>query len=78
MFVVSANDILRLLDELESRTADDLESQRLDFKEWKSQSKVDAVDQVIEMAVCMANGGGGTVVFGASDCHQGSPSRCRH
>ncbi len=32
MFAVSANDILRLLDELESRIADDLESQRLDFK----------------------------------------------
>ena len=67
MFAVSANDILKLLDELESRIADDLESQRLDFKEWKSQSRVDAVDQVIEMAVCMANGGGGTVVFGVRD-----------
>jgi len=67
VFAVSANDILKLLDELESRIADDLESQRLDFKEWKSQSRVDAVDQVIEMAVCMANGGGGTVVFGVRD-----------
>jgi len=32
VFAASANDILKLLDELESRIADDLESQRLDFK----------------------------------------------
>lgn len=56
-----------LLDELDSRPADELEDQRLDFKEWNTRSISDAVDLVVEMAVCMANGGGGTVVFGVND-----------
>ena len=67
VFDISASDILKLLDEIEFHVADDLESQRLDFKEWKSQSRDDAVDQVVEVAVCMANGGGGAVVFGVRD-----------
>jgi len=39
----------------------------VDFKEWPERSREKAVDQVVEMAVCIANGGGGTVVFGVRD-----------
>ncbi len=63
----TAIEILSLLEELNSKTADDLEDQDLDFKEWKFRSLPDAIADVIEMAVCMANGGGGTVVFGVKD-----------
>lgn len=63
----SVNDIRSLLDELERLPADTLEDQDLDFKEWKTRSTADAVALVTEMAICMANGGGGTVVFGVND-----------
>lgn len=60
-------EIRSLLDELESQPADALEGQDLDFKEWNTRSIQDAVALVVEMVVCMANGGGGTVVFGVND-----------
>jgi ATP-dependent DNA helicase RecG len=60
-------EITRLLDELNAVKADDLEDQDLDFKEWDLNSLPDAIARVIEMAICMANGGGGTVVFGVRD-----------
>lgn len=60
-------DIAQLLDALNERPASSLEAQDLDFKEWNRRSMADAVDLVVEMAVCMANGGGGTVVFGVND-----------
>lgn len=63
----SADEIRDLLVELDDRPAADLEDQDLDFKEWNTRSMKDAVDLVIEMAICMANGGGGTVVFGVND-----------
>jgi ATP-dependent DNA helicase RecG len=56
-----------LLQELDSAPADSFEDQDLDFKEWIGRSREKGVDQVVEMAVCMANGGGGTVVFGVRD-----------
>jgi len=61
------SEIRSLLDELEHQPADALEGQDLDFKEWNTRSIQDAVALVVEMAVCMANGGGGTVVFGVND-----------
>lgn len=61
------SEIRSLLDELERRPADALEDQDLDFKEWNSRSMADAVRLVVEMAICMANGGGGAVVFGVND-----------
>lgn len=64
-------DIEALLPELEHCTADELESQDLDFKQWDTQSRDKAVKTVVQMAVCMANGGGGTVVFGVADRVQG-------
>jgi len=63
----SLDEIHRLLDRLDHQIADDLESQDLDFKEWKFRSIRDALAMVVEMAVCMANGDGGTVVFGVAD-----------
>lgn len=61
------DEIRSLLDELEHQPADALEGQDLDFKEWNTRSIQDAVALVVEMAVCMANGGGGTVIFGVND-----------
>lgn len=63
----SLDQIRELLDELEHATADTLEAQDLDFKEWKRGSVKEALDLVIEMAICMANGGGGSVIFGVND-----------
>ena len=63
----TVNDILELLDELERQPASELEDQDLDFKEWNTRSMRSAVGLVVEMAICMANGGGGTVVFGVND-----------
>lgn len=63
----NSSDILRLLEELERQNADSLEAQDLDFKQWNPRSLNDSVAMVVEMAVCMANGGGGTVVFGVND-----------
>ncbi len=60
-------DIRTILDDLERQPADALEDQDLDFKEWNTRSMADAVSLVVEMAICMANGGGGTVVFGVDD-----------
>jgi len=63
----SAAEISQLLDALDTTIADNLEDQELDFKEWDKKSIQKAAKTVIEMAICMANGGGGTVVFGVSD-----------
>jgi ATP-dependent DNA helicase RecG len=63
----NSSEIHELLNELEDRPAHELEDQDLDFKEWNPRSMSDAVSLVVEMAVCMANGGGGTVVFGVND-----------
>ncbi len=59
--------IEELLSELEHCTADELEDQDLDLKQWNERSMRDAINLVVEMAICMANGGGGTVVFGVAD-----------
>lgn len=63
----SPQEIRELLVRLDQVPADRLETQDLDFKEWITRSREDAVAQVVEMAVCMANGGGGSVVFGVRD-----------
>ncbi len=56
-----------LLYQLDQDIADELEDQDLDFKEWDGTSLDKAVRKVIDWAICMANGGGGTVVFGVAD-----------
>ena len=63
----TTTEILRLLDDLERQNADSLEDQDLDFKQWDVRSMRASVDQVVEMAICMANGGGGTVALGVND-----------
>lgn len=63
----TVRDIEALLDELDIHVADELEDQDLDFKQWNTASMDKSVRLLIQMAVCMANGGGGTVVFGVAD-----------
>ncbi len=60
-------EIQELLEELNERPASEIEDQDIDFKEWKFKSINAAVEMVIDMAICMANGGGGTIVFGVND-----------
>ena len=60
-------EILNILEQLNNHIADDFEDQELDFKEWNEKSNNDAVKISVKMAVCMANGGGGLVVFGVRD-----------
>lgn len=64
--MLTKDDVYVLLDELENKIADELESQKLDFKSWKG-SIADNIKLIIENAVCMANGGGGSVIFGVAD-----------
>ncbi|MBP7074942.1 MAG: putative DNA binding domain-containing protein [Rhabdochlamydiaceae bacterium] len=59
--------IENLLAELDHYFADDLETQDLDFKKWDIDNLKHSVDLIVDMAICMANGGGGTVVFGIAD-----------
>jgi ATP-dependent DNA helicase RecG len=70
----TAANIEALLPELDHCIADELEDQDLDFKQWDLKSRDNAVKTVVQMAVCMANGGGGTVVFGVADRIQGRSS----
>ena len=73
----SRSEIDKLLVELEHRTADELEDQRLDFKEWVAGGMDRSIRSVVAAAVCMANGGGGTVVFGVADNRVGRESAVR-
>lgn len=66
-YMRTPDEVRLLLDDLDVVPADELEDQDLDFKEWIMRSRSDALNQVVEYAVCMANGGGGTVVFGVRD-----------
>lgn len=59
-------EVRALLPRLDEVPADALESQDLDFKEWPADDR-HAVRLAVEVAVCMANGGGGTVVLGVRD-----------
>ena len=70
----SKAEVLDLLDRLDDCVADDLEDQDLDFKEWDFHSLNKSVRTAVAAAVCMANGGGGTVVFGVADRRPGRDS----
>ena len=61
--------IHRLLNALEQQTADDLESQFLDFKPW--QGPKEDLRVACEYAACFANANGGVVIFGVSDKNEG-------
>ena len=59
-------EVRALLARLDVVPADAIESQDLDFKEWPGDDRK-LVRLAVEMAVCMANGGGGMVVLGVRD-----------
>lgn len=46
----TAQDVTELLDRLEKGVADDLEDQDLDFKQWDSKSRDNAVKTLVQMA----------------------------
>jgi ATP-dependent DNA helicase RecG len=69
MTIPATHDLLAMLDRLESATADDLETQWLDFKPW--QGGKDDMKVAVEYAACFANGEGGVVVFGVADRTRG-------
>lgn len=59
-------EIRSLLARLEAETADDLESEELEFKPWDSDPK--ALHRTLrEAVVCLANARGGTIVVGVRD-----------
>lgn len=60
-------DVLATLKKLERAKAETLEGQELEFKEWIAKSANDSVRLVVEACICMANGGGGTVVIGVKN-----------
>ena len=68
---------LVLSNALDRVTANEMEAQDLDFKEWSYRAKgfktqlKDNLKKMLQMAVCMANGGGGHVVFGIADSKKG-------
>jgi ATP-dependent DNA helicase RecG len=69
MTIPTDEDLLALLEHLDSAPADDLESQWLDFKPW--QGPKEDMKVAVEYAACFANGEGGAVVFGVADRTRG-------
>ncbi len=70
----SKSKIMNIICKLDNHVADDFEAQDLDFKQWNDRSREDNVKTMISYAVCMANGGGGSVVFGIADKVRGMDS----
>ena len=60
-------EVVDLLTKLDAVCADELESQTLDFKEWDRQGIKGAIALIVETVICLANGGGGTLVVGVQD-----------
>jgi|CXWL01.1.fsa_nt_gi ATP-dependent DNA helicase RecG len=60
-------EVLATLKKLDGAKATALEGQRIEFKEWIPKSVNDSVRLVTDACICMANGGGGTVVVGVKD-----------
>ncbi|MDI6720667.1 MAG: putative DNA binding domain-containing protein [Methanomicrobiales archaeon] len=65
MSIPTNSEIIALLNQLENTSADNLETQNLDFKPW-TDAKND-MRIAVEYTVCFANTTGGVVVFGVSD-----------
>lgn len=63
----SKSEIMEIIRQLEDHIADDFEAHDLDFKQWNDRCREENVKKMIRYAVCMANGGGGSVVFGVAD-----------
>lgn len=66
------SEIMRIIQQLDHHIADDFEAQDLDFKQWNFSAVEENVNKMIKYAVCMANGGGGSVVFGVADKVRGT------
>lgn len=66
MRIPSRENILEILDKLNEKTAEELESDTLEFKPWLSDPK-ENMKTAIEYAVCFANANGGLIVFGVKD-----------
>lgn len=64
--MVTKEEIIKILDKLETSNADNFESEELDFKQWEDDIK-DNQCIAIEMSVCFVNAKGGTIVFGVKD-----------
>ena len=62
----SKDDILKLLHVLDQNTAESLEDETLEFKQWISTPK-ELYKKIIEQVVCFANQNGGTIVLGVND-----------
>jgi hypothetical protein len=69
MAIPTNEEILSALGRLDSKVADDLESQWLELKPWQG-SKED-MKVAVEYAACFANAEGGVVVFGVADRTRG-------
>lgn len=63
--VYTPEKILSLLPLLDEQIADNLENENLDFKECPTEARLR--DLAKEMAVCLGNASGGTVVFGVKE-----------
>jgi ATP-dependent DNA helicase RecG len=61
----SPENILSLLPLLDEQIADNLETETLDFKECPTETKLRELAK--EMAICLGNASGGTVVFGVRE-----------
>src|SRR5690242_9551632 len=62
----SGQELRELLKRLDGSSADDLETETLEFKRWEPELR--AVHRMAsEAAVCLANARGGAVVFGVRD-----------
>lgn len=64
--VPTKEEILKVLDKLNYLTADDLETEELEFKPWRGVPKQNH-SVAAEYAVCLANAKGGIIVFGIDD-----------
>lgn len=67
--------ILKMLEELGGKTADDLEDQCLDFKRWSNDGR-DNKKNLLKEAVGFANQKGGTIVFGVENNKKGIADAC--
>jgi len=65
VIVYTPEQILSLLPLLDEQIADELENETLDFKECHTETKLREIAK--EMAICMGNASGGTVVFGVRE-----------
>jgi len=64
--IPSNEEIVELLKQLEEKTADDLESEALEFVSWDKDMKKN-LEQAVEGVVSFANVQGGVIVFGVED-----------